>query len=62
MELKFTEKELGVEEIANEVEMLDEMTGAGGTWNLVFSSVISFGLGNKGYVCTWTHECISNCN
>ena len=62
MELKFNVQELGMEEMENEVEVLDEMTGAASTWNIVFSSVISFGLGNKGYVCTWTHECISNCN
>ena len=61
MELKFTENELGLEEMKNDVEMLDEVSGAGGTWNLLFSSVISFGFGNKGYVCTWTHECQSSC-
>ncbi|WP_194192438.1 lichenicidin alpha family lanthipeptide [Clostridium chrysemydis] len=61
MELKFNEMELGMNEMENEVEVLDEMTGAGGTWNMVFSSIISFGVGNKGYVCTWTHECQSSC-
>lgn len=61
MELKFNESELGLIEMENDVMELDEMTGAGSTWNLVFSGVISFGLGNKGYVCTWTYECQSNC-
>lgn len=61
MELKFTENELGLEEMNNDVEMLDEISGAGGTWNLLFSSVISFAVGNKGYICTWTHECQSSC-
>lgn len=55
------EKELGLVELIEDVNELEESAGAGWTWNLVFSSVISLGLGNDGYVCTWTYECQSNC-
>ncbi|CAM3027501.1 plantaricin C family lantibiotic [Lactococcus hircilactis] len=58
-------KELGLESesitLIEDIDELNELSGEGWTWNLVFSSVVTLALGNNGYVCTWTHECQANC-
>jgi len=62
MEFNFNENELGVTELNDIAELLDETTAAGlNTWHSLWSSAISETIGNKGYICTWTIECQKNC-
>lgn len=62
-------KKSGLEEeylkLVDDVDDLELISGAG--WkdavkSITSCSIASFVLGNDGYVCTWTAECVSGCN
>ena len=63
MEFKFDEKQVGLNELNEITETLDDMNAGAGfnTWHSLWSSTISQTIGNNGYVCTWTTECIEKC-
>lgn len=61
-------KKLGLENellsLVEDAEQLELMSGAGWTGvakSITSCSLISFALGNNGWVCTWTAECQSTC-
>lgn len=50
-----------LQKLVDDVESMENISGgtfAGGTIDLTLSYI----LGNKGWVCTWTCECQSNCS
>lgn len=51
-----------LEEVQVNSEMMNELNGAGTVKDLIFGGVVSWYLGNHGYVCTWTVECMNSCN
>ena len=50
-----------LEEIKANSEMMEEISGTGTGKDLFFGGLLSWYLGNHGYVCTWTVECMKNC-
>mgnify|MGYP002724405652 CR=1 FL=1 len=49
-----------LQELITDAEDMENLSGGtfrGGTIDLT----LSYLLGNKGYVCTWTYECQNNC-
>lgn len=57
-------KKAGLEEELEKLIMdADDMENfAGGTfWTGTIDLTISYAMGNKGWVCTWTYECQNNC-
>lgn len=50
-----------LQKLMDDAESMENISGGtfkGGTIDLT----ISYWLGNKGWVCTWTYECQSNCS
>lgn len=47
------------EEIQVNAEIMDEINGTGKFSDSL--GIVSWYLGNHGFVCTWTVECMSNC-
>ncbi|HGI2018209.1 plantaricin C family lantibiotic [Streptococcus gallolyticus subsp. gallolyticus] len=61
-------KKLGLENelfnLIEDTEQLELMSGAGWTGvakSITSCSLLSIGLGNDGWVCTWTAECQATC-
>lgn len=49
------------EEIEANSEMVEDLNGAASAfWYM--SSPLSWYFGNRGYICTWTVECMVNCS
>lgn len=47
--------------LVDDLDNLEELSGASTWTNLLFGTVVSLTFGNNGWVCTWTHECQDTC-
>lgn len=50
-----------LQEIKVNSEMMNEVNGTGDLKDLFWGGPVSWYLGNHGYICTWTVECMSGC-
>lgn len=58
-------KEAGLDgelkKLMDDAESMQSSSGAGAGTVAVTYTLLSYYMGNKGYVCTWTVECQNNC-